>query len=419
MLIKNKILFKFIFILFCLLIFPWPFSKLPGLSLLTEHHSNIFEHLISWFGYDLLGIESKISSAATGSGDKIYDYLLLLLFAIISLIGTLLWHFVGNGPRTYDRLNYILEIILRYFLAYQMIHYGLFKIIPVQFFEPYYYKLLQPYGQGSLMGIYWTMMGVSKGYALFAGLLEFFSGILLIHRKTKLLGCLIAIGVLINVVAINFFYDIPVKLFSLQLLIIAVLLTTPYIGRLTKAILADQGLEKRKTEPLFFNTGKWVAFSRILKWGFIILLFFTSLSAAVKSYTARTENKVKIPLYGLYEIKNSVINKDTLTPRNKFAGSWRYLIVESDKYAQVVQTDMKRNGYEFEVDSINGKFMMKSFRDSTDVFTFNYIKTDSTLTFFGVVENDTLHYESRILTKKNFLLMNRGFHWINEYPYNR
>ncbi len=418
MLIKNNILFRFFFILFCLLIFPWPLSKLPGFGFVEEYYFRFFGPLISWFGNDLLGIESEISGAVTGSGDKLYHYLLFLFFIILALLGTLIWSFLEKRNRPYEKLNYIFEIILRYFLAYQMIYYGMFKIIPVQFFEPYFSTLLQSYGKASPMGIFWTMMAVSKGYALFAGLAEVTGGILLLHKKTKLLGALISIGVLTNVVAVNYFYDIPVKLFSTELLIIAVLLIIPYFPRLSKVILTNQAVEKI-TPKSFYDKGKWKTIRPFLKWGFVAIFCFTTLNAVLKTYSFHTEKEKTIPLYGLYEISTVVIKNDSITTQVKYADTWRYLIIEHDKSAQILQTDMSKKAYEFEVDSIAKKFTLKNFRDSEDVYTFNYEKTDSTLTFSGVIKKDTFMHVSKRIEKEDFLLMNRGFHWINEYPYNR
>jgi len=418
MIIKNNILFRFLFLLFCLLIFPWPLSKLPGLKFLEEYHSLFFEPLISWFGNDLLGIGSQISNANLNSGDKLYDYLLLLAFAILSLLGTLIWSIIEKRNRPYEKLNYTFEIILRYFLAYQMFYYGIFKIIPIQFFEPSFSTLLQSYGKASPMGIFWTMMAVSKGYAFFMGLAEVTGGILLLHRKTKLLGTLISFGVLINVVAVNFFFDIPVKLFSTELLVIALLLIIPYFSRLSKAILTNQAIKKMTTVS-FFDKGKWKTIRPIFKWSFISLFFFTTLNAASKAYTFHSEKAKTIPLYGLYEISNLIINKDTIPSETRDSGMWRYLIIEFDKSAQVLRTDMSKKFYGLELDSIAKKFTMKNFRDSGDVYTFNYEKTDSTLTFKGVVKKDTLLYVTKRIEKEDFLLLNRGFHWINERPYNR
>ncbi|WP_273567301.1 hypothetical protein [Maribacter halichondriae] len=401
-----------------MLIFPWPLGKLPGFGVLEEFHSRFFEPLITWFGNDLLGIESKISNSVIISGDKLYDYLLLLFFIILALLGSFIWSFIEKRNRPYEKLNYIFEIILRYFLAYQMIYYGIFKIIPVQFFEPYFSTLLQSYGKASPMGIFWTMMAVSKGYALFAGLAEFIGGVFLFFRKTKLLGSLISIGVLINVVAVNFFYDIPVKLFSIELLIIAILLIVPYLSRLSKVILSNRAVEKIIL-PSYYDKGKWKTIRPFLKWGFVAIFCYTTLSTALKAYSFHREKEKTIPLYGLYEISTLITNNDSITTQVKYADTWRYLIIEHDNSAQILQTDMSKRAYEFEVDSIAKKFNMKNFRDSEDVYTFNYQKTDTTLTFSGIVKNDTLFYETKRIEKEDFLLMNRGFHWINEYPYNR
>jgi len=60
------------------------------------------------------------------------------------------------------------------------------------------------------MRLAWTFLGHSKGYNIFMGLSEFVGGVLLFHRKAKLMDSLILIPIITNIVAINFFYDIPV-----------------------------------------------------------------------------------------------------------------------------------------------------------------------------------------------------------------
>jgi hypothetical protein len=48
----------------------------------------------------------------------------------------------------------------------------------------------------------------------------------LLFRKTKTFGSLVCITVLMNIVAMNFCYDVPVKLFSSNLLLMAKLLVS-------------------------------------------------------------------------------------------------------------------------------------------------------------------------------------------------
>ena len=68
------------------------------------------------------------------------------------------------------------------------------------------------------MGLLWTFMGASAPYQMLAGLAEVTCGMLLFWRRSRLLGALLAIGVMGNVVALNYCYDVPVKLFSTELL---------------------------------------------------------------------------------------------------------------------------------------------------------------------------------------------------------
>jgi len=67
------------------------------------------------------------------------------------------------------------------------------------------------------MGLLWTFMAASKGYQIFTGAAEVLGGILLLWKRTTTLGALTVFGVMANVMALNFFYDVPVKLLSTHL----------------------------------------------------------------------------------------------------------------------------------------------------------------------------------------------------------
>ena len=52
------------------------------------------------------------------------------------------------------------------------------------------------------------------------------------------------------------------------------------------------------------------------------------------------------------------------------------------------------------------------------VFTYSYGDTNH-IVLRGSLAGDALEVNLRRLGPTNFLLLNRGFHWINEYPLNR
>ena len=81
--------------------------------------------------------------------------------------------------------------------------------------------------------------------------------------------------------------------------------------------------------------------------------------------------------------------------------------------------DKSRYGYKSEIDTIDKKIRLESFNDSTKVYLLNFKITDSTLQVNGVFRKDTILCNTKKFRKQDFLLTSRGFHWINEYPYNR
>lgn len=62
---------------------------------------------------------------------------------------------------------------------------------------------------------------------------------------------------------------------------------------------------------------------------------------------------------------------------------------------------------------------MTSTSDSLDVLNLTYTKNDSILSFQGLWKNDTIQIKLNKYDTSKILLTSRGFHWINEYPYNR
>jgi len=37
----------------------------------------------------------------------------------------------------------------------------------------------------------------------------------------------------------------------------------------------------------------------------------------------------------------------------------------------------------------------------------------------GSIDGHTMQIEARLFDRSNFLLVTRGFHWVQEYPFNR
>jgi len=342
-------------------------------------------------GSSVLGLEKSIAIFQSGSGDKTYDYVLLLLLFLSAIAGTILWSILDKKKRDYENLNYWFLTLTRYFLGYQMIYYGLFKILPIQFGEIAFWRLLQPYGDSSPMGFAWTFLGYSKGYNLFMGLAEFIGGVLLFHKKTRLLGGLVLIPVITNIVAINFFYDIPVKLFSSELLFMAFIVVAPDVKRILNFVVFN-----KPTESVLFNAPfqnkKWMLGASMIKWTFVFFVLYNTIAYTSDLHKTR-QNKPE--LYGMYEVTSFISNGEVVQPVLTDDKRWRYVFFEYPNTIQFAIMDKSRFGLNSEIDSATNTIALTEFQDSTQVYLMNFKKTDSTLRLTGIFRNDTIVCETK------------------------
>ena len=73
---------------------------------------------------------------------------------------------------------------------------------------------------GDVIGDADVFMGLSAPYKYLAGIGEVAAFALLLHHRTALLGAVVTVAVMANVCALNWFYGVPVKLYSTHLLLI-------------------------------------------------------------------------------------------------------------------------------------------------------------------------------------------------------
>lgn len=159
----------------------------------------------------------------TGSGDTAFDWTFTLLVLGLALLGGLVWTLAGRrgpSPAYLRRLEGGLRVVLIFWLTM----YALPKFSFGQFGLLDQGQLITTYGESSPMGLLWRFMAASPGYQYVAGVAELLPALLLLHRRTVTLGALIATVTLTNVLALNLFYDVPVKLFSAHLLLAALVL---------------------------------------------------------------------------------------------------------------------------------------------------------------------------------------------------
>ncbi len=144
---------------------------------------------------------------------------MVFTYLLLALAGCLVWSLLDRKRKSYLQANYWLCTFVRYFLIMMCLGYGINKWYTLQMPFPNQSQLATPLGDFLPMRFSWLFIGYSTPYEMFSGAMEILAGILLLNRKTITLGLCVALAVFTNVMVLNLCYDIPVKIFSIHLVI--------------------------------------------------------------------------------------------------------------------------------------------------------------------------------------------------------
>ena len=353
--------------------FPFPLDSLPVLILIGAPLKDLLNNVVLFFGNHILSLEEPLQIKLSGSGDKMIDYVNLLWVFIVSFLVWVSLQLLtkkSKQSKVFNAINKFTSIYVRYYLALILISYGLSKVFILQFQPPSYVRLLTEFGNMSPMGLVWGFMGYSEGYTFMSGFLEFLGGILLFNKRTIHLGCLIILGVMGNVVPLNFFYDVPVKLYSVRYFVMALYIIWPSLHILIKAIFTKYPI----TFHYFKNRklGKYQNRLKISKYVILSVFIGYSLFETYRSLEQYGTSAPKSPLEGLYTVDVFKRNGDIIPPLLTDGSRMRYLVFEIPIYSTIYNMEKERTFYKTELDSLKKELVLKSYNDTTDVYRFNY-----------------------------------------------
>jgi len=414
----KKLIFRCCFLYFAVYIFFTPNNEVPLINLFYEGLNNLLHQFIPWWARNVFRYKESITVFTNGSGDTTYDYVLWYFGILLTLAGTLIWTLFDRKRPSYNSLYYWLRVILRYYLFYTMITYGMFKVIKLQFPYPGLSRLTQPYGDSSPMGLAWTYMGYSTTYNYFTGIAELLGGLLLLSRRTTTLGALVCLGVMTNVFMINMGYDVPVKLLSFNTILMSLFLLRTDAKRLVNFFLRNQPAPSAHIGLPYTNRKLKIGLL-IVKGLFIVTIIGLNLSSVLQAEYKYGDKKPKPPLYGIYYTESFVRNGDTLPPLQTDTSRWKRVIIASPVFASIQLMNDSVQWYNLTVDTAAKTAMVNPVSDTTAKTAFMYIKDTSGLTLAGKIKTDQVRIRLKRYDEHRFRLVNRGFHWVNEYPFNR
>ena len=292
-------------------------------------------------------------------------------------------------------------------LARSYFVYGFEKFFPLQFPSPSLLTLTGTYGDSSPMKLLWTFMGASTAYTIFGGIAEIVPGLFLLFRRTSTLGALLASGVTLNVVLLNFCYDVPVKLFSTHLLLASLFLLLPDAAALWSIFFAGRAaaLARVSLPPWERRSLRWAA--RILQVLVLGTVFYQSGLSAYQEWRAIPSTQV--PLRGVW-IPDKV-------DEPSLQGKWTKVVFDHPATMLVVQSDGEVKWYDATFDERTRQINFPK-ADAPSMLQWAE-GADRTLVLTGTWLGKPVTFDLHKLNPDVFPLQTRGFHWVQEYPHNR
>jgi len=235
-----------------------------------------------------------------------------------------------------------------------------------------------------------------------------------------MLGAMLCSFILSNVVLMNFCFDVPVKLFSSNLLLIAVFILAPDANRLADFFLRNKPVPAAAPEPKF-SDARMQTIWFVVKFTVIVAITYLNIVHTITKNAIQGDAAFKrTPLFGVYNVEKFVKNNDTSQQVSADPSQWKSLNIIFPKEATIGMMNDSIKLYSFFTDTINKKIKLYIHKNSADQSTLTYYLVDSThLVLNGTLNGDSVY----ILLQKQDLnklpLLNRKFHWINEYPYNK
>jgi uncharacterized membrane protein YphA (DoxX/SURF4 family) len=392
--------------------FRFAFAYFP-LWVLSLFPLPLSHRVVPWIGKHILHLAKDITVFTNGSGDTTYDNVFFLCCVVLAAFAAILWSILDSGRTEYRRLYVWLRYLVRVVLVLALSVYGWDKVFHLQMPSPHLSTLFEPIGQASPFNLLWTFMGASSTYQMFAGFAEVIPGVLLVFPRFTTLGALISMGVMGNVFLLNMSYDVPVKLVSLHLLLFSTFLILPDLSRLANFFLFNRAVEPAAS--LSLSRRAWLNRAAVVFCGLVFLLGAVPNLYVLKSSAEARSIAERLPLYGVWSVEELVQDGNASLEILSGEKRWQRVFIQSANRLAVQYPDGSLNGMNLELDSKKNEMKLSDDEAPGWKGQFALEQPDGeTLNLKGTVNGKGVRIRLHKMEAPKFVLMTRGFHWINE-----
>ncbi|MGW4380370.1 hypothetical protein [Kitasatospora sp. NPDC004531] len=332
---------------------------------------------------------------------------------------TPLWSALDRNRTECATLDRWVRPALRFCLAGQMFSYGAAKAVPLQFPQLPPSKLVEPVGDLSPMGLLWAQTGSSTPYQMLLGVAEIAGGLLLVVPRTATLGALLSAAEMAQVLLLNLTFDVPVKVHSFQLTLLALLLLAPQAPRLAGALLTEAPVPAAASTDLFRS--RWAnRLATAAQVGAGLWLLGAQLRNDWSFWRNHAGGRPRPELYGLWDIAGSTVDGEPRPATAADGRQWRRLAVDSADAVAIQYTDDSLDHCMAAIDADAGTLALTKIADPKWQVTLTFRRTgDDLLALEGDVDGCRLRLRLSRRDLAAFPLVGRGFRWIQDTSYLR
>ena len=389
--------FTVIFTISFVLTFPFPYHVIPDIGGLF---APIFEP-INRFWIDLFNLKNVTPSILSDSTGL---YVHLITLTLMSLAGSLIWQIYY--PSTSVTVKQWFHRGISYYLSLTLLTYGFNKVFKWQFYFPEPNTLYTHVGDMTPDILYWSAIGTSYSYSFFSGIIEIIPALLLLFRRTRLIGGLVSVMVMINVVMINFGFDISVKVYSLFLLFCSILVIAPDMNALLK-FFSGENVTSQKNLNLNIDTKGQLICYTIGKPVVIGLMFFEVLLPYFKTQNFNDDLFEKPYLNGAYTVnKFSSNNARQAIPKRFFIHRRGYFILEYQ--------NEKKESFDLRYTNDSSQIQVIDSKDKAYLLSIDF--NSDTILLSGIFKGHQTQLKATQINLSELPVKSSHFHWtIDSY----
>jgi len=305
----------------------------------------------TFFSFVLTGAALSVffQKSPGGCGDYPQNFEVLFQGMGIGAVLWLIFHVTyPRIPNAFIAQTFFLTVI-RYFLAYTLLSYGFAKVFASQF--PHLMANMDArFIELSPMRVAWAFFGYSKGYQQFLGWGEVIPGILLLFKRTTLLGSILSFTVMLNVFLINIFFDVCVKLNSGIYTALSLYILLQETGRLFSFFFTGRITGPRVDYVI--EKPRWLKITgKVINYLALAVIVYLSGEGAWNTYKYASTHVTQTPVQGPWKTSVVMDWKENQWQAKSAADTLFVNRIFFDGFNGVIRSDFIRDRFRFSLDS--------------------------------------------------------------------